>query len=168
MSTLSAVEREMATSNQIAADVITCEEMIDKLCQLSDVINADVTDVTREELSNQIVDFGIQLESSRERSSAEVEKITKIRDEWIGCEQDMMKIDEWIRAVYDVMSKLETSQDGAEELFQKVRVQVGMIAQKEVEIANIEARCDVIEGVETPSTLDANLANLRTKWQQVS
>ena len=42
------------------------------------------------------------------------------------------------------------------------------ISTKEIEINNVEKMCSEIQGVENPSTLNANLANLRSKWQQVS
>ena len=41
------------------------------------------------------------------------------------------------------------------------------ISKKEVEINDVEQMCDEIEEIENPSTLNANLSNLRSKWQQV-
>ena len=62
---------------------------------------------------------------------------------------------------------MEASDDTAEVLFQKARERIGEIVEKEREITEVETRVSNIEGIENPSTLYANLASLRTKWQQV-
>lgn len=55
----------------------------------------------------------------------------------------------------------------SEEVFVILQKLMETISTKEVEINDVEQMCDEIQEIENPSTLNANLSNLRSKWQQV-
>merc|ERR1712096_311287 len=58
--------------------------------------------------------------------------------------------------------------EDSEQIFVKLQKIMNSISTKEIEINNVEKMCSEIQGVENPSTLNANLANLRSRWQQLS
>jgi len=65
------------------------------------------------------------------------------------------------------ISEIEQSQESAEAQFSKAQEAAGLVHNKEKELQILEEKCSAIEGLESPSTLDAKLTTVRGKWKQV-
>jgi len=163
------VDKELDQSENRKKDISCCMKNIqeitklfnDSICKYSSLGCAEKIVIFAEEQSS-------TLKTLQKETNYNIEKLQELKERWFRLNDLMRSLDEWIQLKYSKIPKLEQSNEDSEQIFVKLQKIMNSISTKEIEINNVEKMCSEIQGVENPSTLNANLANLRSKWQQLS